>query len=214
MPTEPQTADHPAVELQKTKQYIRLWRLNVRIEVLFLAALGAFAIAVAAGFLLLGLGEDDIKGRFGYPMLWVISLIRASSVLVPMPGAGLTLAAGALMDPVLGIPVPVMVGLTVGTAESIGEFTGYAAGVSGGRLLEGKRLYETIRRSIQKRAYTTMFVLALAPSPVFDVGGIAAGAARLPIRVFYPPVLVGKILRATGVATAGFYGIELIRNIF
>lgn len=212
MPIEPQTA--PAVELQKANQYIRLWRLNVRIEILFLGAIVLFALGVAAGFLLLGLGEDDITGRFGYPMLWVISLIRASSVLVPMPGAGLTLAAGALMDPVLGIPAPIVVGVTVGTAESIGEFTGYAAGMSGGRLLEGKRLYEKIRASIQKRAYTTMFVLALAPSPVFDVGGIAAGAARLPIRIFYPPLLVGKVLRAIVIATAGYYGVELIKGIF
>lgn len=204
----------PAVELQKANQYIRLWRLNVRIEVLFLVTLAVFGLALVTGFLLLDFGEDDITGRFGYPMLWVISLIRASSVLVPIPTPGLTLAAGAVMDPVLGVPAPLVVGVTVGTAESIGEFTGYAAGMSGGRLLEGKRLYERVRSSIQKRAYTTMFVLALAPSPVFDVGGIAAGAARLPIRVFYPPVLVGKVIRATLIAAAGFYGIGLIKNVF
>jgi uncharacterized membrane protein YdjX (TVP38/TMEM64 family) len=213
MPTEPHTAD-PAAELQKANQYITLGRLNLRIEYLFLGALAVFGVSIAAGFFFLDLGADDFTGRFGYPMLWVISLIRASAVLVPIPTPGLTLGAGAVMDPVWGIPAPLMVGLTVGTAESIGEFTGYAAGMSGGRLLEGKSLYEKVRASIQKRAYTTMFVLALAPSPVFDVGGIAAGAARLPIRVFYPPVLVGKIIRGTVIAAAGFYGFGLISSFF
>lgn len=207
------TSSEAAARLEKMGQRVRIGHLNLRIELLFLAAIALFAVGVAIGFLLLGLGEDDITGDLGYPMLWAISLIRASSVLIPMPGAGLTLAAGGLMDPLHGIPVPLAVGVTVGTAESIGEFTGYAAGVNGGKLLEGRRLYEAIRRHIHRRAYTTMFVLALAPSPVFDVGGLAAGAARLPIRVFYPPVLVGKIIRATAVATAGLFGFELLGKI-
>ena len=206
-------ASEAAAELQKMGQRVRIGRLNVRIEYILLGVIAAFAVGVAIGFLLLGLGEDDIQGDFGYPMLWVISLIRASSVLIPMPGAGITLAAGGLMDPLHGIPVPLAVGLTVGTAESLGEFTGYAAGVNGGRLLEGRRLYEFIKRSIHRRATTTMLVLSLAPSPIFDVGGLAAGAARLPIRKFYPPVLVGKVIRATVVATAGLYGFQLIGDI-
>lgn len=208
--TDPQPETAPPAAEHKFQQYVRLGRINLRVEFLFLAAIGVFAVGIAAGFLLLDLGEDDITGSLGYPMLWVISLLRASSVLIPVPGSGLTIAAGAVMDPMYGIPVPLAVGLTVGTAESLGEFTGYAAGASGGKLMEGRRLYEWVRSAIRKRAFTTMLVLSLAPSPVFDVGGLAAGAARLPIRVFYPAVLLGKTARGVVMAAAGLYGIELV----
>lgn len=201
-------------ELQQAQQYIRIWRFSVRLEFLTLALIGVFAVSVAAAFVVLGLGEDDITGGWGYPMLWVISLLRASSVLLPIPGSGLTIAAGGIMDPLWGIPVPIAVGVVAGSAESIGEFTGYWAGINGGKLMEGRRIYETIRRWIQKAPFPTMFVMSFTPSPLFDVAGLAAGAARVPIRIFYPAILLGKIGRGVLMAAAGYWGIGLIEQIF
>lgn len=200
-------------ELQETQQYVRLWRISVRLEYLSLAAIGVFAVSVAAAFLLLDLGEDDVTGGWGYPMLWVISLLRASSVLLPIPGSGLTIAAGAIMDPLWGIPVPIAVGVTAATAESIGEFTGYYAGINGGKLMEGRRIYEEIRRWIQKAPFPTMFAMSFAPSPLFDVAGLAAGAARVPIRIFYPAILLGKTCRGILMATAGYYASGILTDI-
>lgn len=201
-------------ELQQTQQHIRIWRLSIRLEFLTLALIGAFAVSVAAAFVLLDLGEDDITGGWGYPMLWVISLLRASSVLLPIPGSGLTIAAGGIMDPLWGIPVPIAVGVTAGSAESLGEFTGYWAGINGGKLMEGRRIYEIIRRWIQKAPFPTMFVMSFTPSPLFDVAGLAAGAARVPIRIFFPAILLGKIGRGILMAAAGYWGIGLIEQVF
>ncbi|MEX0683707.1 MAG: VTT domain-containing protein [Dehalococcoidia bacterium] len=201
------------VELQKAKQYIRFWRLQVRLEILMLGVVLAFGLSMGAGLLLLDLGKDDITGTWGYPALWAISALRASSVLMPMPG-GLTIVGGAIMNPVMGVPAPIVVGLVVGSAESLGEFTGYFAGRNGARLLEGRRLYERIRASIRRRAMLTVLAMSLAPSPVFDVAGIAAGAARMPVRVFYPPLLAGKIVRGIALATAGYYGWDALQGIF
>lgn len=201
-------------ELHQTQQYVRLWRFSIRLEFLTLALIGVFAISVAAAFVLLDLGEDDITGGWGYPMLWIISLLRASSVLLPIPGSGLTIAAGGLMDPLWGIPVPIAVGVTAGTAESLGEFTGYWAGINGGKLMEGRRIYETIRRWIQKAPFPTMFLMSFTPSPLFDVAGLAAGAARVPIRIFFPAILLGKIGRGILMAAAGYWGIGLIEQVF
>ena len=117
-------------ELHQTQQYVRLWRFSIRLEFLTLALIGVFAISVAAAFVLLDLGEDDITGGWGYPMLWIISLLRASSVLLPIPGSGLTIAGATFclkfarmpyFEP-LGIPtalgmlVAVLVALTLGPA--------------------------------------------------------------------------------------------------
>jgi membrane protein YqaA with SNARE-associated domain len=200
-------------ELQRTQQYVQLWRLRARLEVVMLALIGVFALSVAAAFVIFGLGSDDITGGWGYPILWLISLLRASSVLLPIPGSGLTIAAGAVMNPLFGIPVPIAVGLTAGTAESIGEFTGYYAGINGGRLMEGRRLYETVRRWVQKAPFWTMLVMSFTPSPMFDVAGLAAGAARVPIRIFYPAILIGKTARAMIMAAAGYWASELLIDI-
>lgn len=197
-------------ELERRHQYLSLWRLNVRLEIVMLGMLGCLALAIAVAFVMLDLGEDDITGTWGYPALWLISLLRASSVLIPIPGGGLTIAAGAAMDPVWGIPAPIMVGVAAGSAESIGEFTGYLAGVNSGRLMEERKFYRTVRGWIQRRAFTTMLLMSLAPSPVFDVAGLAAGAARVPIRVFYPAILIGKVGRGIAMGFVGFYGIEVL----
>ncbi|MCH7809228.1 MAG: VTT domain-containing protein [Chloroflexi bacterium] len=204
----------PGEEQQQQLQYIRLWRARIRLEHASLAAIAVFAGSVAIAFIVLGLGEDDITGGWGYPILWVISLLRASSVILPIPGGGLTIAAGATMNPLWGIPVPIAVGVTAGTAESLGEFTGYWAGVNGGKLMEGRRLYELIRRWIRKAPFPTMFVMAFTPSPLFDVAGIAAGAARVPIRIFYPAVLLGKIGRGIAMGAAGFYTSDFLIDLF
>ena len=206
--------EDPGAELEATQQFIQLLGVRLRLEILMLAVIGVFAVSVAAAFVLLDLGEDDITGGWGYPILWVISGLRASSVLLPIPGSGLTIAAGGLMDPLYGIPVPIAVGVTAGSAESLGEFTGYYAGINGGKLMEGRRIYEVIRRWIQKAPFPTMLVMAFMPSPLFDVAGLAAGAARVPIRIFYPAILIGKVARGIMMAAAGYWGIELIEKIF
>jgi membrane protein DedA with SNARE-associated domain len=208
------TPTDPGAELQKTQQYIQFGRLRARLEFVMLAFIGVFAATVATAFILLDLGEDDLRsGAWGYAILWVISLLRASSVLLPIPGSGLTVAAGAVMSPLGGIPVPIAVGLAAGTAESIGEFTGYYAGINGGKLMEGRPIYEKISAWIKKAPFPTMFVMAFAPSPLFDVAGLAAGAARVPIRIFYPAILLGKVGRGILMAAAGYYASEFLMDV-
>ena len=55
----------------------------------------------------LDLGQDDIQ-RWGYAGLFGIVLLRSASVVLPMPGGGLIFAAGGLLDPVWGIPAPIV----------------------------------------------------------------------------------------------------------
>ncbi len=216
-PTDPPDTSPPVdagAELQKTQQYVQLWRLRARLEFVMLGFIGLLAASIATAFIVLDLGEDDLRsGAWGYAILWIISLLRASSVLLPIPGSGLTVAAGAVMDPLYGIPVPIAVGVTAGTAESIGEFTGYYAGINGGKLMEGRPLYEKISGWIKKAPFPTMFFMAFAPSPLFDVAGLAAGAARVPIRIFYPAILLGKVGRGILMAAAGYYASEFLMDL-
>lgn len=204
----------PFFSLDLAEQYISLWRFRTRIEYLLLVVIAITAVAIAVGFIWFDVGTDDIRGEWGYPTLWLISGLRAASVVLPIPGSGLTFAAGAIMDDFLGIPAPIAVGITAGSAESLGEFTGYAAGYSGGKILDKRKMYQRVKNWIQKRAFITMLIMSFTPSPVFDVAGLAAGASRVPIRVFWPAVFIGKCLRGIMMATAGAAGVEIIKHIF
>lgn len=208
----PEHDEHHAVELGDEGFFIHFGKRRVRFEYLLLAFLASFALALVLLYFILGLSPHDVEDA-GYAGLFGLALLRSASVVIPMPGGGLTFIAGGLLEGAWGIPGPVLVALTVAVAESIGEFTGYAAGMGGARMLENKKWYIRVKEWVMKHPFSTIFVMSMTPSPVFDVAGIAAGATRVPIRIFYPAMLGGKFIRGLVVATAGFYGISLIEKI-
>ncbi len=214
MPDSPAPHEaHHALEAEAQGTYVHLGRRRVRLEYLLLAVMGTVGLTAAAAFFALGLGINDVE-QWGYAGLFSVALLRSASVVLPMPGGGITFAAGGLLDPAWGVPAPVLVGLTAGFAESLGEFTGYGAGMSGSPMLSERKVYQRIKGLIRRRAFLTVFAMSLFPSPLFDIAGLAAGATRVPIRIFYPAMLIGKILRGVAVATAGFYGIHAIQGLF
>jgi membrane protein DedA with SNARE-associated domain len=203
--------EHHAVELQDEGFFIHFGKRRVRFEYLLLAFLLSGALALALLFVLLDLGAEQIED-FGYAGLFGLALLRSASVVIPMPAGGLTFIAGGLLEPVAGIPAPIMVAVTVAVAESIGEFTGYAAGMGGARMLEDKKWYLKVKDWVRTRPFTTIFVMSMTPSPVFDFAGIAAGATRIPIRIFYPAMLGGKFIRSLVFATLGYYSVGWIEQ--
>ena len=192
--------------------YIHFGRRRLRLEYVLIAVILAIAAVATAVVFALHLGKDDLE-RYGYGGLFLIALLRSASVVIPMPGGGIVFTAGGLLDPVWGVPAPVMVGLTAAVAESIGELTGYGAGRGGSTMLREHRLYKRVRGWIERRPFTTVLAMSLFPSPIFDIAGLSAGAARVPLRTFYPALLAGKIIRGIAVATMGYYSIGLISRL-
>ena len=204
--------EHHPVEVEPQGLYIHLGARRVRLEFLLIATILVIALIAMVLFFALHLGTDDLE-RYGYGGLFLIALLRSASVVIPMPGGGIVFAAGGLLDPVFGIPAPVLVGLTAAVAESFGELTGYGAGMGGSTIITERQLYKRVRGWIHKRPFTTVFAMSLFPSPLFDIAGLAAGAARVPIRTFYPALLVGKTIRGITVATMGYYSIGLLDRL-
>ncbi len=58
-----------------------------------------------------------------------------------------------------------------------------------------------------------IFALAIIPNPVFDVGGMIAGALRFPLWKFLSSCAIGKIIKNIAFALAGYYGIEAILRL-
>ncbi|HEV8575090.1 MAG TPA: VTT domain-containing protein [Dehalococcoidia bacterium] len=211
VPTPIAEHEHHPVGVEREGLFIHLGRRRVRLEYLLLATMLIFACSLAALFFALDLGKGDVQ-RWGYAGLFGIVLLRSASVVLPMPGGGVIFAGGGLLDPVLGVPAPIAVGLVAGFAESLGELTGYGAGMGGSQMLKDRTVYRRIKRWVEKRPFQTVFLMTFTPPVLFDVAGLAAGAARVPLRVFYPALLSGKILRDTLVATAGFYSFGIVED--
>ena len=202
---------HDAVKAEPHGIFLYLGGRRLRLESLLLGAIALLAVTLLALFFALDLGADDVE-RWGYAGLFGVSLLRAASVVLPIPGSGMTFAAGGFLDSAWGIPAPVLVGVVAGFAESLGEFTGYGAGMGGMQMLSKRNIYRRTKDWMKRRAFVTVFAMSLMPSLLFDVAGLVAGATRVPVRVFYPAMLMGKMLRGIAMATAGFYGIGLLEQ--
>ena len=142
---------------------------------------------------------------FGYPGIFLIALLANATVLLPAPGVAVIYAMGAIFNP-LGV------GLAAGTGGAIGELSGYLAGFSGQAVVERMDAYNRIKPWVDKYGGWAIMVLSAIPNPFFDIAGIAAGIAKMPIQTFLLFTLIGQLIKMTLFALAGHYSITLITN--
>jgi membrane protein DedA with SNARE-associated domain len=142
----------------------------------------------------------------GLPAIFAVCLITNASVLIPLPGLGITVIGGAIYN-------PLAVGAVAGLGQTIGALNSYVAGVSSDTALDGVPFYRQVLGWMQRHGPLTVFVLAALPNPFFSAAVIVAGAMRMPVAVFIPLCLAGKILKSTTAALAGHYGITLLRTL-
>lgn len=156
-----------------------------------IAAILAFSAAIL-------LAWDNIErlGLYGYPAVFIVSMIANAAFLLPAPGIALVFAAGGVLD-------PIAVGVTAGLGAALGELTGYFVGMSGQTVFEDRPLYWRIESWMRKSGTLAIFVLAAVPNPVFDIGGLIAGVLRMPAWRFVLGAWLGKSLRFVILAYAG-----------
>jgi len=142
---------------------------------------------------------------FGYPGIFVIALLANATILLPAPGLAIIYAMGAIFNP-LGV------GLAAGTGGAIGELSGYLAGFSGQAVVERMDVYDRVKPWVDKYGGWAIMVLSAIPNPFFDVAGIAAGIAKMPLLTFLAFTWVGQWLKMTAVAVAGHYSIALLAD--
>ncbi len=158
------------------------------------------ALGITVGIILL---RDQIRTfpNYGYPAVFLISLIGNATIILPTPTAAVVFGiAGALN--------PVAVGILAGLGSAVGEMTGYLAGVGGRIVVEDRELYSRIESWMRKRGILVIFVLALIPNPAFDVGGMIAGALKMPAWQFLLAAWAGKGLRLVLFAVSGQFVIS------
>ena len=144
---------------------------------------------------------------FGYPGIFLIALLANATILLPAPGIAVIYAMGAIFN-------PLAVGLAAGSGGTIGEISGYLAGFSGQAVVERMDIYNRIRPWVEKYGGWAILALSAIPNPFFDVAGIAAGIARMPLHTFLIFTFIGQLIKMTLFALAGHYSIAWLTNFF
>lgn len=153
--------------------------------------------SLITGFVLFQTGHLEPES-VGYSGAFLINLISSASVIVPVPGLAAVCAAAA---PDVGLNI-VGLGLVAGAGATIGEMTGYLAGYGGQSFVQKSRYYNRVQQLVVRRGALALFLLAVLPTPLFDVAGFAAGSLGYPVRRFLIWVFFGKIIKFIGVAYA------------
>lgn len=146
----------------------------------------------------IALERDQIEHLpiYGYPAVFIVSLLGNASVIVPAPSFAIAFVAGSALN-------PIGVGIVAGLGAALGEMTGYLAGLSGKGIVENRRGYSWVQRAMKKSGALIIFLLGAVPNFLFDIGGIIAGTVRMPIWQFLLAAWLGKSLRLGVVALTG-----------
>ena len=177
---------------------------------LLLLRILAIAAVVAISLAIISLPEEQIERleAYGYPGLFLLSIISNATVLIPAPGWLIVISMGARFSP-LGVA------LVAGSGAAIGELSGYAAGFSGQAVVQDNRMYQRMVGWMERNGRLTVLLLAFLPNPFFDLTGIAAGALKMPISRFLFWCWIGKIgkmlffaLTGAGIFQLPYFGAE------
>ncbi|NIR86685.1 VTT domain-containing protein, partial [Candidatus Bathyarchaeota archaeon] len=149
--------------------------------------------------------------QFSYLGVFLISLVGAMSIIVPIPYTFviLTLGIEGTLDPLL---------LTVagGLGSAIGEFSGYVLGYYGRALISEKRRrkIDFITRILKDRyGPIAIFLFALTPLPD-DLLFIPLGVLRYKFVKAFVPSFLGKLTMCAILAYGGQLYYDVLRAIF
>ena len=140
----------------------------------------------------------------GYPAVFLVSVIGSATLLFPVPALLVVCTGGLLLNPLL-------VGMTGGTGQALGEMTGYLAGFGGQGLMTQNRIFTRVQPWMQKRGWIVVVVFAIIANPIFDFIGLAAGTSRMPVWKFLAAATLGKTIRSVALAYRCNNGYDLFQ---
>ena len=152
----------------------------------------------------------DFAFQYGYLGVFLISLVGAMSIFVPIPYTVVIFILGTLQrfDPFL-------IAVAAGLGSAIGEFSGYLLGVGGRRVIGDryKKRMEFLTRLFKKYGPIAIFIFALTPLPD-DLLFIPLGVMRYSLIRAFIPALLGKFFSNLIIAYSGRLSLEIVINLF
>jgi len=182
----------PKVQFLREKVVTRRW-FQISAFILILAlSLGLFFLARSY------LNLENLL-RYGYLGVFLINLICCATIIFPIPGEAVIIAAGTTLN-------PLWLGIISSVGATIGEPTCYLAGYWGRKVILGEYLgkYEKAEEWLRKYGSLAIFVFAIFPILIFDLIGIAAGSFKFPLWKFILACWAGRLIRCLAEAYLGW----------
>ncbi len=157
----------------------------------------------------------SLSRNYGYLGIFIISLVGAASIFVPIPYTVVIFTLGGLKLNGSWVFEPVWIAVAAGVGSAFGEFSSYMLGF-GGRKAIGKRFkkkMDVITKVFNKSGPLLIFVFALTPLPD-DLLFIPLGVMRYNLVRAFIPALIGKFLMNLTVAYGGRFSVGIIRDVF
>ncbi|MEK6973269.1 MAG: VTT domain-containing protein [archaeon] len=160
----------------------------------------------------------DLVLNYGVAGLFVATVIGNATIMFPVPVDILIFLSAQIDFFNLGLLTPLLLGLLLGIASTIGESTSYVVGYYGTESLEqiNKREFSMLseaKKRINKHGGIIIFLGSFTPFPM-DIVGLAAGILKYDYKKFFAFCYLGKSIRAIIILYAGYYSISAIRSIF
>lgn len=148
--------------------------------------------------------REKLQGleAYGYPGIFILSILANATVILPVPGVVLTSAMGVVFNP-LGVAI------AAGSGAALGELSGYLAGFSGQAVVENNKYYDRLTAWMRKYGDITVLLLAFIPNPAFDLAGMISGTLKMPVYRFLFWCWLGKVAKMLLFAYAGASVIKL-----
>jgi len=174
-------------------------------EALTVATKGSLAKAIAllVAILLVALGlsfllhhffpEEELErfAEWGYLGVFLVTLVSSLTIVLPVPGTVVVIAAAGIWNTPL-------IALVASIGGTLGEVSAYLLGYWGRAFIapEHSQRYQMAERWMKRRGGFAIFIFALVPFLIFDFVGIAAGVFRYPLRKFYLFTWLGRLPRS------------------
>lgn len=168
------------------------------------------ALTVALCILVVIYWDEVVKfARYGYIGDFVISFLAGVTLFVPVPSVFIVFTLGGILNPIL-------VGLIAGAGETLGSMVVYMTGLSSAKTVHAldHRVMQKFQNWIKTRGAFSVFVMSSIFNPLFYPFTAIAGMMHFGWWRFLILCLAGKSLKNTMVATAGFYGMKALLDLF
>jgi membrane protein YqaA with SNARE-associated domain len=128
---------------------------------------------------------------FAYLGAFIVTLLANALIAVPIPYIPIVAHIGATAE------FPWLVVVVGALGSVLGESVAFIAGRAELGLVSEHPIYRRLHRVAERPllAGVLLFAFAALPNPIFDVGGLAAGAVGVPYRVFFVAVLAARLIR-------------------
>ncbi|MFH0714224.1 MAG: VTT domain-containing protein [Candidatus Diapherotrites archaeon] len=157
---------------------------------------------------------QSLVGQYGLLGVFLAALACNATIFIPIPFEILLFALAASGQFFL----PALV-LASAFGAALGEISSYLVGWGGKSLMEKtgakhvKQWHDAVKK-VESKGMAAIVLLAFIPFLPFDLVALAAGYVRFNFSKYFVASLIGKIARYSLVALAGFYGVQIVQQLW